>query len=61
VDAEVVAVAVMMLYEAMLVANGGNNPFLTALEPTQERAREPGAKSNPAGQTGDGRSMRPPS
>jgi hypothetical protein len=35
VDANVVAVAVMMLYEAMLTANGGNNPFLIDEEQQQ--------------------------
>jgi hypothetical protein len=37
VDAQVVAVAVMMLYKAMITANGGSNPFLTEEgEPRQQ-------------------------
>jgi hypothetical protein len=47
VDAEVVAVAVMMLYEAMIAANGGNNPFLALVEapqPSEEASQEGGER-----------------
>jgi hypothetical protein len=48
VDAQVVAMAVMMLYEAMLVANGGNNPFLALEEGLpREQAIDTTPSANP--------------
>jgi hypothetical protein len=66
VDAQVVAVAVMMLYEAMIAANGGHNPFLALVEPPESNGNSSTPNISPAeglpgahrhrketGQTGD--------
>jgi hypothetical protein len=48
-------VAVMMLYEAMLAGNGGDNPFLALANASQDQSDGPSPESRPAAEANDGR------
>jgi hypothetical protein len=60
VDANVVAAAILMLYEATLAANGGNNPFLALAEAPDDQQGAPGAESMAAPAGGSDRPGRSP-